>query len=91
MGTNYMKINDIANSGKCNEKQICYNKGNDNMRTNGALARIVVSTNNYNNTDAYQPIITISTATDMKKSLIADSFGLLRFDINNMSDFTTSL
>jgi hypothetical protein len=92
-GTNYMKINELENSGTCDEKQVCYNKiSNSKNRTNGAIGRIVVSTDNYQETSRYQPVITISTATDIKKSLYADSFGLLRFDlIDNIGDFTTSL
>jgi len=90
-GTNYKKINNIASAGICNEKQICFNKMNNDKRTNGPIARVVMSTNNYTNDDSYQPVITISTATDKKKSLVADSFGLLSFNIDNINDFTSSL
>ena len=91
-GTNYMKINEITNANVCDEKQVCYNTiVNSKDRVNGALARVVVSIDSYTIDDKYQPVITISTATDIKKSLYADSFGLLRFDINNIKDFTNSL
>ena len=90
-GTNYKKINELASSGICNEKQICFNKMNADKRTNGPIARVVMSTDNYASDDVYQPVITISTATDMKKSLVADSFGLLSFNIDNINDFTLSL
>jgi hypothetical protein len=90
-GTNYKKINELASAGICNEKQICFNKMNNDKRTNGPIARVVMSTNNYTNDDSYQPVITISTATDKKKSLIADSFGLLSFNVDNINDFTSSL
>ena len=90
-GTNYKKINELASAGICNEKQICFNKMNNDKRTNGAIARVIMSTDNYAFDDVYQPVITISTATDMKKSLVADSFGLLSFNIDNINDFTSSL
>jgi hypothetical protein len=91
-GNNYMKINELSNSNICDEKQVCYNSIVNNVdRVNGALARVVISVDAYTEEDAYQPVVTISTSTDMKRSLYADSFGLLRFDIINIKDFSTSL
>lgn len=91
-GTNAMKINDLGNNNKCDNKNICYNNSIGSInRVNGALARIIMSLREYK--DNYEPIVTISTATDIKKSLYGEGFGLLRFDLsrNELSRFDLSL
>jgi hypothetical protein len=88
----YLAFNDHINRNKCNESQICFNKFiPEHERSKGPIARIIVSMDSYEES-AFKPIITISTATDIGKKLIADSFGLLRFDIkDNISDFSSAL
>jgi hypothetical protein len=90
-GTNYIAINDLKNRDKCDETQICFNKIiKEDERSYGALARIVISLENYEQSD-YKPVITLATCTEIGKNLIADSFGLLRFDISDIKDFSSSL
>ena len=62
----------------------------------GPLARlhmdIFQEPENYKS-DLVQPVVTLSTNTDMGRRLTADSFGLLRFDIesNKVSDFNSNV
>ena len=56
------------------------NRGNNN-RYFGPLARLHID-RAANQSDLIHPVITISTNTDKGRKLTADSFGLLRFDIN---------
>jgi hypothetical protein len=70
---------------------IYWNDRNDTIKKNryfGPIARLHIDT--LNQTDLIHPVVTISTNTDMGRRLTADSFGLLRFDIqpNNINDFS---
>jgi hypothetical protein len=99
----YMTTNVINNpiSRKINNF-LYYNNTRDShiLRVNGPIARMLAdkidfSGNNINLTSASQiieifPILTISTNMDAGRTLISDSFALLRFDIDSteITDFT---
>ncbi len=64
---------------------------NRTSRLTGPLARVHMDLFNeqINSKNIVQPIVTLSTNTDKGRKLTADSFGLLRFDINssNVNNF----
>ncbi len=64
---------------------------NRTSRFTGPLARVHMDLFNeqINSKNIVQPIVTLSTNTDKGRKLTADSFGLLRFDINssNVNNF----
>jgi hypothetical protein len=73
---------------------IYWNDRNDALKKNryfGPIARLHIDT--LNQTDLIHPVVTLSTNTDMGRRLTADSFGLLRFDmqIDNIKDFSMNL
>ncbi len=65
------------------DKFLFYNQSTKTFenRVNGPIARLRLNKDNANETD-YFPVLTISTNTDRRRYLNADSFALLRFDIN---------
>jgi hypothetical protein len=73
---------------------IYWNNRNDKIRSNryfGPIARLQIDTSSQS--DMIHPIVTLSTNTDKGRRLTADSFGLLRFDIQEdmIRDFSKNL
>ena len=90
-GNDKVLFNQLYRTNTENLNNIYWNNRNDTINRNryfGPLARLHIDRVD-NQSDLIHPVVTLSTNTDTGRNLTADSFGLLRFDIqpSNIEDF----